>query len=164
MRLSHMHLSQRIKLALLLWCLAEVLVFALVVQLIGFPEALLAAFITSLFGWTLLKRAGASAMVKLRATLDGRVAGPDANRFLDETLVTFGAVALLMPGFLSDLVGLALAVPAARDRLSRWIGGGGLAGLTPGSKGAPRTGPSTIDLDPQDWERTEASRRPVTKI
>ena len=157
-----MRLSTRIKTALALWIVGEAIVFVLVTQLIGFPEALLLAFITSLFGWTLLKRAGASAMIKLRASLDGRVVATDSPRFLDETLASFGALALLMPGFLSDLVGLVLAVPAARDRVARWIGKGKLAGLRPGRPRAER-GPSTIDLDPQDWERSEP-RRPIEKF
>ena len=157
-----MRLSTRIKVALTLWFAGEAIVFVLVTQLIGFPEALLLAFITSLFGWTLLKRAGASAMIKLRASLDGRVAATDSPRFLDDTLATFGALALLMPGFLSDLVGLVLAVPAARDRVSLWIGKGGLAGLRTDRPRADR-GPSTIDLDPQDWERSEGPRRPISK-
>lgn len=157
-----MIMSTRIKLALALWTVAEVIVFILVTRLIGVPEALLLAFLTSLFGWTLLKRAGASAMLKLRATLDGRVGGAGSQRFLDETLTTIGAVALLLPGFLSDLVGLALALPAARDRLSHWVAHKGLAGSRPG--GHRTTGPATIDLDPDDWEQTDASRRPLTKI
>ena len=158
-----MRLSTGIKFALGIWLAAEVLVFVLVAEVIGIPAALLVAFITSLFGWTLLKRSGASAMVKLRALLDGRANQNEAPRFLDDGLATAGAVALLVPGFLSDVLGFALAVPAARDRLSRWIGGGGLAVLRTGTR-RPRRGPPTIELEPDEWERTDASRRPVTKV
>jgi UPF0716 protein FxsA len=158
-----MLLSTRIKVALALWFAAEAIVFALIARLIGFPEALLLAFVTSLFGWTLLKRAGASAIVKLRASLDGRVARADSQRFLDDTLATVGALALLMPGFLSDLAGLILAVPAARDRVSQWIGTRGIAGVRPGRAHAER-GPSTIDLDPHDWDRSDRPRSPISKF
>lgn len=155
-----LRLTTGLKLVLAAWTIAEVIAFALVAEWIGVPEALLLAFLTSLFGWTLLKKAGASAMTKLRAAVDGRrVVDGDRRDVMDDTLASFGALALMMPGFLSDAVGLALAIPAARDRITVWVGRrGGFAGLRPGGK-RPQHGPSTIDLDPQDWQRQDRERQ-----
>lgn len=159
-----LRLTTGLKLLLAAWTIAEVIAFALVADWIGLPEALLLAFLTSLLGWTLLKKAGASAMTKLRAAMDGRrVTEGNQRDVMDDTLASFGAIALMMPGFLSDVVGLALAVPAARDRLAVWIGRrGGLAGLRPGGK-RPQHGPATIDLEPQDWQHTEPNQRPLSR-
>ncbi len=156
-----MLLSTRIKMVLTVWAVGESVLFFVVVGLIGFPGACLVTLLTTLFGWSLLKRAGASALMKMRASFDGRLAGANAPRFVDETLATFGALMLLMPGFLSDIVGVILAVPAARRRLSRWMGGRPIARRPSGR--ANGGDPSTIDLDPADWERTDA-RQPVQKV
>lgn len=153
-------LSTRIKLALALWFLAEVLAFSLVAHWIGVPRAILVGVITSLLGLSLLRRAGTSALMKLHASLDGRVVVErDASHFLDETLATVGALALLLPGFLSDAVGLALAVPALRDRVAGWIGRDGLR-----TGRSARQGPSTIDLEPDEWRQTDPTKRPVPKV
>ena len=154
-------IPSRIKLAVLVWLVLEVLAFSLVAHWIGVPRAILLGVITSLLGLTLLRRAGTSALRKLRAGFDGRlITERDTGRFLDEMLATAGALALLLPGFLSDVVGLALAAPACRDRAARWIERGGLAG--PRDNGAHH-GPTTIDLEPEEWRHTEGGSRPVTK-
>lgn len=158
-------LSTRIKLAVALWLAAEALAFYLVAELVGYPEALLIAFVTSLFGWTLLKRVGAAAAVKLRAFVNGRrLVEGESHRFADETLASLGALALLLPGFLSDAVGLVLAVPAARHRLAGWLGAGTRSPLgPPGRDGHKSPAPQTIDLEPGEWRHGEASRHPASK-
>ena len=166
-------LSSRIKLVLGIWFVAEILAFSLVAEWIGVPRTILLGVISSLLGLILLRRAGTSALMKLRANVDGRPLGSgDRGHFLDEILATGGALALLLPGFLSDIVGLALALPALRVRAARWIGGRSFASVVMGSgmgsgKGAgvgsgsghqPRHGPATIDLDPEEWRRGEGSK------
>lgn len=134
-------------------------------ELVGYPEALLIAFITSLFGWTLLKRVGAAAAVKLRAFVNGRrVVEGEPHRFADETLASLGALALLLPGFLSDAVGLVLAVPAARNRLAGWLGSSTRPPFQQsGRDGENRPAPPTIDLEPGEWRHGEASRHPASE-
>ena len=130
-----MLLSSRLKLLFTIWVVSEVLVFVGVAHLIGFGWALLAGIATSLIGASLLKRAGAAAMMRLRGALQGRHGGEDSD-VLDGSLVALGAAALILPGFLSDAFGLAMAVPAVRDRALHWIRGGGL-GVRVGTRGQP---------------------------
>ena len=163
-----MLLSSRIKLALGVWIVLEIVAFGLVAQAIGVPRTILLGVISSLLGLILLRRAGTSALMKLRASLEARpLASGDQSHFLDEILATVGALALLLPGFVSDLVGLALAFPILRARAARWLGGRGLAAAMGfGAKGAgpaPRHGPTTIDLEPDEWRHTEAGAQRVTK-
>lgn len=160
-----MRITSPIKLALLLWLVLEVLAFSLVAQAVGVPRAILLGVMSSLLGLILLRRAGTSALMKLRANVSGRLLNEgDKGHFLDEILATVGALALLLPGFLSDIVGLALAVPILRDRAAGWIRSKGFfKGLSAG--GAPRQGPATIDLSPEEWRRSEAeARQPPSRV
>lgn len=150
-----MLLSTRLKLLVTVWFVSEVLVFIGVAELIGFGWALLASFTTTIIGFSLLKRAGAAAMMRLRGAFQGRHDG-GLEDVLDGTMATVAAVALILPGFLSDIVGLMLAVPAIRGHAARWVRAGGL-GIRVEAK-ADRAGPQTIDLERGEWTRTRPSK------
>ena len=127
-------LSSPFKTALLLWCVAEVLVFALAVHFVGLGWTMLAEVATTALGFFLLKRTGAAAMLKLRAAFQGRLApgrgtgNADDADVVDGALSVLGALALVLPGFVSDLFGLALLVRAVRTRLAAALGGGRFKG------------------------------------
>ncbi len=147
--------SRSIKTVLVLWCLAEILVFALFVHLFGLGWTLLAEVVIGGGGLVLLKRRGSAALVRLRATFRGRTAGtgPAGPGSMDEGLVgeglaVLGALALLLPGFLSDVLGLVLIVRPLRARVAAWIGAGGIRILR-GGRGAG--GPAVVDLQPGEW-------------
>ena len=161
-----MRITSPIKLAIFLWLALEIVAFSLVAEAVGVPRAILLGVMSSLLGLILLRRAGTSALMKLRARVDDRLLNEgDKGHFLDEMLATVGALALLLPGFLSDLVGLALAVPVLRDRAAGWIRRKSFfKGMSPTGAG-PRKGPATIDLDPEEWRRAEAeARQPPTRV
>ena len=156
-------LSRRIRLALLAWIGLEIVTFVLVVRWIGPGGAVLAGLATSLLGFSQLRRAGRAAVATLRAGLGARPVGAPGVRvpgagppLVDETLGTLGGLCLLLPGFLSDLVGLALAVPALRHWLSRRVGRWVVR--APGAGGSATHPPGTIDLDPGEWRHTEKGR------
>ena len=159
-----MTLRTRISLALTLWFVAEAVTLTLVVQMIGVAGAVLLGIATSLLGGSLLKKAGRSALSGLRQT-----AGPGGmgvlrgNVALDGTLSVLGALFLLLPGFLTDAIGLILATPVLRAPIGRWIQGGGFRAV----RGQPRAqhGPTSIDLEPGDWQPADvAVRRPLPKV
>lgn len=149
-----MLLSTRIKMLLALWFAAEILVFVGIVHLVGLGLALLAGLATTLLGASMLKRAGAAAMIRLRGVVQGRHDGR-LEDVLDGALTTLAAVALILPGFLSDAVGVALAIPVVRGRASRWVRSGGLGLRFESGAG---TGPRTIDLERDQWSRTRPPR------
>ena len=144
-------LSTRLRLLITIWIVAEVFAFIGVTQLIGLGWALLAGLASTLIGVSLLKRAGTAAMMRLRGTLQGRHDGR-LEDVLDETLSALAAAALVLPGFLSDTVGLMLAIPTVRRRAARWVRSGGLGVRFKASDG--RSGPRTIDLERDEWTRT----------
>jgi UPF0716 protein FxsA len=137
-----------------LWLAAELAAFAAVVHWIGFAGAIVACILTSLAGLATLRRVGLSAALRLRKVMaakgkDNRVLSREA--VLDGTLAGAGAVLLILPGFVSDLLGLALAAPSFRlwaaDRLK--------LGKTGQRPHGPRTGPALIELAPREWSRHE---------
>lgn len=147
-------LSTRLRVLATIWIVAEVLVFIGVAHAIGLGWALLAGLATTLLGASLLKRAGAAAMIQLRGALRGRNHGVPRDA-LDGTLAAVAAAMLMLPGFLSGAVGLVLAVPFVRRRAAGWVRGGGLGIRFETSRG--RSGPQIIDLERDDWSRTRPS-------
>jgi UPF0716 protein FxsA len=118
----------------------EALVLTLVVSAIGWTGAIVLGLATSFVGLVTLRRLGRNALAGLRSHLTG--AGATERMMMEGTLSGIGAVLLLMPGFATDLVGLALAAPSVRGWALRTFG----PGVT-----KRRTGTDTIDLGPQDW-------------
>jgi UPF0716 protein FxsA len=132
---------------LALWLGAELVAFAAVVHLIGFAGAILICILTSLAGLSTLRRAGLSAILRLRQAVAGRTSeqrGSSREAVLDATLAGLGAVLLILPGFVSDLVGLALAAPSVRI----WV----TERLKLGKFSRP-AGPRATELAPWEWSR-----------
>ena len=99
-------------LAFVLGLAAEIVVFVLVAQWIGFGLALLAVIATSVLGGVLGKREGTRAWRRFRAVTEaGERPGPHLTRSLVGLLA---AVLLFIPGFITDVIGLALLLPPVR--------------------------------------------------
>jgi UPF0716 protein FxsA len=104
-------------LALLVTAFLEIAVLVGVTHLLGSAFwTLLLVLATSALGSVLLRREGVRAWQRFRlAAASGRAAGEQAS---DGLVGLFAAVLLVIPGFLTDVVGLALLVPPMR-RLAR---------------------------------------------
>ena len=152
MRQPFVRLPVLFVLYLSLWLGAELAAFAAVVHLIGFTGAIAACVLTSVAGFATLRRVGLSAALRLRQAVAARAKDHSVlsrEAVLDGTLAGLGAVLLILPGFVSDLLGLALAAPSFRywavDRLRL-----GKVGR-PGNRAAP----ALIELAPREWSRHE---------
>lgn len=136
-----------------LWLAAELAAFAAVVHVIGFAGAIVACFLTSLAGFATLRRIGLSAALRMRQAMTSR--GKDSSpvlskeAMLDGTLAGLGAVLLILPGFVSDLLGLALAAPSFRFWAADKLGKAGRPGQ------GQRRNPALIELAPREWSRHE---------
>ena len=98
---------------------AEVAVFIVVGNLIGFGFAVLAVLAFMALGAVLLRREGGRAWRRYQSVAAvGERPGPHLTRSLIGLL---GAVLLLVPGFLTDLVGLALFIPPVRTLAGRGV-------------------------------------------
>ena len=157
-----MSLRNKITLGLVLWLVSELVVFTLVVDQIGLGAAILLGLLTSIAGGSLLKRAGLSALTRLRqeagqsgaAVFQGSIA-------LDETLAAIAAVLLLIPGFITDAFGLILALAAPRVWIAGWLRGGKFQAAARPEEGQPRPqhGPATIDLDPGEYRTIDEPKQ-----
>ncbi|MBV1706839.1 MAG: FxsA family protein [Hyphomicrobiales bacterium] len=127
----------------LLWTLAEIVTFVFVVHQIGLFGAILLQVLVSLIGIRLLRALGLQAGLHLRRVLERDT--PADGVMLHGMLAALGALLMIVPGFVSDLVGMALSAPSLRQMLAGRLGG------MPGS----RTAPDMIDLAPHEWSHVE---------
>ncbi len=128
---------------------AEVVAFVLVVRAIGFAPALLVGVATGVIGVARLRRLGLAALAGLRSAARGQAS--DEAVVIDGALAALGAVLLVLPGFLTDLVGLALSAPSGRDWVKRRFRLDSTRG-----RGAQR--PTVVDLDAGNWTRIDGMR------
>lgn len=107
-------------LAPLLVCLAaEVVFLVMVTNALGWWTVALLIFSTLLGCW-LLQREGRRAWGALLESL-GRGSLPP-GRTADAVLVMVGGLLLIMPGFISDIVGLLLLIPQSRHLVRSTLG------------------------------------------
>jgi UPF0716 protein FxsA len=138
-------LAKRIAIALLLLPAAEVVVFLLVVWAIGFFPALGLMILTSFAGGLVLSHAGRGRIAHVRAAMRQGGTAQMATE-TDGVIFAVSGILLLLPGFITDLVGAGLLVRPIRSRLAAAIGR---------AVGIPRaaTGPgSVLDLAPDEWQ------------
>jgi UPF0716 protein FxsA len=107
-------------LLLVLWPLVEIAVFLQVVAWIGVLDTLAVMVAISLCGAWLVKRQGIGTLARMRSELDdGRIpTGP----MTDGGLLAAAGFLLLLPGFVTDVGGLALLVPPVRGVVRRGLG------------------------------------------
>ena len=126
-------------LTLIAWFVIEVAAFYLVVAAIGFWGAVGIGIVTSLAGVELFRHIGRQAGDGIRASAAGET--PRGGAVLDGTLATIGATLLILPGFASDFIGLALAAPSIRGWIAR----------TFAPRVVTRSRPGVVDLGPDEW-------------
>lgn len=141
-----------LKHALIGWVLAEVVALILVVKLVGFGGAVLLSVASSLIGILILRRLGIDAARHLRTALTGKAS--TEGQVLDGSLAALGALLLIVPGFVSDVLGLLLAAPSGRQYVMLRLG----VRVTRESRSAPDPRPDVIDLSPADWTVVEPPR------
>ena len=117
------------------WLAIEALVFVLVVHFLGLIPALILGGGTTLLGLLDIKRL----FDYLRSRMSGAKEAKARANAVDGGLQALGALLLILPGFASDLVGLALKAPSIRSDLAKRF------------SGRPK-GPRTIDLQPTEWK------------
>src|SRR3954462_8993870 len=105
--------GRRLRMVLGLLALAELVVFVLVAGWIGVGWTILAILATSALGAALLGRQGTKAIQDLRER--ARTRRPAGRELGNAGLAAIGGLLMLLPGFLSDLIGLLCLLPGTRD-------------------------------------------------
>jgi UPF0716 protein FxsA len=97
--------------------LVELFVIIRVGEVIGILPTIGLLLLASIVGSVLLRVQGRAAWQRFQAALQaGR---PPAREVLDGVLVIFGGALLLTPGFVTDLLGVALLIPFTRAGFRR---------------------------------------------
>lgn len=128
---------------------AEIAVFIQLGQWIGLWWTLAGIFLTALAGVVIVRLQGLSLLAELRA----RVEAGDlpARQVAEGLMVALAGALLVVPGYLTDAVGLALLIPPLRGAIY-----GALAARvrvvdpTPEGRDVPRP-PEVIELREDDW-------------
>lgn len=140
--------TKLIGLALGLWLALEIVAFAFVLRSVGLLAAIAMGLATTALGLADVKRLVAAWRERGKLRADGAM--------LDGLLQAAASLLLILPGFASDVAGLALKSPSVRAALLTRLRNRGAA---------PRAadGPQTIDLEPHEWKHLTASGRPKRK-
>ncbi|MDA9193743.1 FxsA family protein [Alphaproteobacteria bacterium] len=106
-------------LGLLIWGWAEMSAFIYIGSKIGGLLTLLGVFITAIFGIALLKRQGLSVLNQIQADLaKGRA---PVTSITDSISMVVGGTLMLVPGYVTDAIGLLLYLPGIRALASIYL-------------------------------------------
>jgi UPF0716 protein FxsA len=140
-----MQLVKWIATGLLVLPLAEIAAFILVASQVGFTTALGLVILISLAGMLVLRHAGGGAVTRLR-TAAGRTEVREVALDGSGTGTALGGILMVIPGFITGVLGLLMVLPATRD----WLAGTALRLFTQRPRTPP---PGTIDLQPEEWRQ-----------
>lgn len=131
--------------------LIEIYVFVAVGSEIGALPTILLTVATAVAGTVMLRVQGISLLMRIRAEMEaGRVPADD---LVHGALLVVAGILLLIPGFVTDAIGLLLFVPAIRSMIGRAIVERADIAVV-GSGGVRRRDDGVVDLDEGDWART----------
>ncbi len=147
--------------AIILPPLIEIAVFILVGSAIGVLPTVALTILTAVAGTALLRHQGFSLLARMQSEMDaGRVPGED---MMHGAMIVLAGLLLLLPGFVTDCIGLLLFIPPVRSAIGAFIvSRGGITIITPhgrragGRPGGPNGGSGrqsdrVVDLDESEW-------------
>lgn len=109
---------------MILWLLVivpliELYILLLISGYLGFMNTIVLVIVIGLAGVFLAKQQGLTVLLKVRQQLlEGRMPG---EPLLDGLLVLAGALLLLTPGLLTDLIGFCCLIPFTRRIFNNWL-------------------------------------------
>jgi UPF0716 protein FxsA len=137
-----MNVAKWLLLALLALPLAELAAFVAVAATIGFLWALALVLAGSFAGGLVLRHAGGNHIARVRVALDqGSFTSVQSDG--SGAVILLAGILLLIPGFITDAVGLLLLIGPLRRALF-----GMFTGAAP-----PRRADGVVDLEPEQWRR-----------
>jgi UPF0716 protein FxsA len=137
-----MNVAKWLLLALLALPVMELAAFLAVAATIGLGWALILVLATSLAGALVLRHAGGSHIARMRVAMtEGSFAALQADG--TGALVLLAGILLLIPGFITDFLGVLLLVGPLRRALAAYFGAGATR----------RQADGVVDLEPEQWHR-----------
>ena len=145
---------------LLIPILAEIALFILVGKAIGVLATLGLVLAAMVAGALILRSLGPKTVEKVRADLALRRA--PARPIADGVATAVAAILLIVPGFLSDILGLLLLIPGVREGLWRWMASRiRVVPVHATATGGPaRREPPMVELQVEDYAATPRADSP----
>ncbi|WP_269584786.1 FxsA family protein [Roseibium sp. Sym1] len=141
--------------ALLLLPLIEIAVFIWIGGLIGVLPTIILTVVTALAGTLMLRQQGLSLLMRMQKELDaGRSPG---NEVMQGAMIVLASIFLLIPGFVTDAIGLLLFIPPVREALARFIIARSNVVIVNSGAGMRQTEEGVVDLDADDWSERKES-------
>lgn len=133
--------------------LAEIAVFVLVGSHIGVLATIGLVVATTILGAVLLRIQGFGILARMRETMDA--GGSPGRDLVHGLMIMLAGVLLLVPGFITDVIGLLLFIPPVRDLGWRLIKSRITVVTATAGPGFAyrRSRGRTIDLDTDDYAR-----------
>ena len=103
----------------ILWGWAEMSTFIFISDEIGGLLTLLGVFVTAIIGLSLLKGQGKAVMARIRT--DMAQGHAPVGSITDSVSLAVGGILTLIPGYVTDAVGILLFVPGLRTIAGTWI-------------------------------------------
>lgn len=134
----------------------EIALFIVVGSAIGVLPTLGLVFLAMVLGSVMMRRQGIGTLMKIRRELEaGQV---PAEQMGHAALITVAGILLMIPGFATDIVGLALFVPAVRRWVIGFVARNVDVKVSTRGFSARSGGPGVVDLDPQDFSEAAPPR------
>lgn len=106
-------------LIIFIWGWVEISTFIVIGSEVGVVLTILGVFVTAMIGISLLKSQGSAVMDSLRTDMaQGR---PPVKSVADSIGLLCGAILMLLPGYVTDAVGLAMFIPGIRMVAGLWL-------------------------------------------
>jgi len=141
--------------------LAEIAVFVIVGQQIGLFPTLGLVLAMAILGSILLRVQGFGLLSRMQRELaEHRLPG---RELVHGVMILVAGLLLVMPGFVTDVLGLLLFIPAVRDLVWHFVRSRVVVVTSTNAKGGGRPGqqPSkTIDLDLSDYSSSDGKDSP----
>jgi UPF0716 protein FxsA len=146
-------------LAIALLPIAEIAVFVAVAAHFGFLQAVAFTILTSALGFLVLQHAGRAQLAQFRSAVgDGGMTVFEAHA--GSLLTVLGGLLLILPGFITDVIGLLLLIPALR----RWIAGAVGGAVVRRAQQQTGRNNGVVDLDPDEWRQVQDPQLPNREL
>jgi UPF0716 protein FxsA len=148
-----MHPLKGVAFGLLALPVAEIAAFIVVASVIGTGAAIVLLVLISFAGALVLRRVGGGGIAKWRAA-NAQI--PDATQGGAAMASALGGILLLIPGFITGLLGAMVVFPVSRGWLMNSF-------RRLFSNDGRRAGPRIVDLEPAEWQALPNPKLPPRK-
>jgi UPF0716 protein FxsA len=151
----------------LLLPLAEIAGFVIVGRAVGLLTTLGLVVLSVVIGMALLRRQGIG--ILQRMSTEGRNGVIPGRELLRPAMLVIASLLLIVPGFISDIIAIALFIPAVRDLAWNYIRKrfviveatrGSTASQSSGFSNQSKPDSKVVDLDEDDYRREPNNKSP----